>query len=51
MRGLAAVVETEGAVARVAAKGEEVELPAVWVLAVGADGFEVVGLEHGEGLV
>ena len=48
---LAAVVETEGAVAGVAAKREEVELPAVGILAVGADGFEVFVFEHGEGLV
>ena len=48
---LAAVVETEGAMAGVTTKREEIELAAVGVLAMGADGFEVIGLEHGEGLV
>lgn len=51
MCGLAAVVETEGSMARVAAEREEVELAAVGILAAGANGFEVVGLEHSEGLV
>ena len=51
VRGLCAVVEAECAVAGVAAEGEEVELAAVGVLAVGADGFEVFGVEHCEGLV
>ena len=45
------MVEAECAVAGVAAEGQEVELAAVGVLAVGADGFEVFGVEHGEGLV
>ena len=49
--GFCAVIEAECAVAGVAAEGEEVELAAVGVLAVGADGFEVFGVEHGEGLV
>jgi hypothetical protein len=41
-----AVVEAKGGVAGVAAEGEEIELVAVGVLAVGADGFEVGGVEH-----
>lgn len=42
MGGLGAVLETEGAFAGVAFEGEEVELVAVFVFAVAADGFEVV---------
>ena len=35
------MVEAEGVLARLAAEGQEVELVAVGVLAVDADGFEV----------
>ena len=37
--------------ARVAAEREEVELAAVGILAVGADGVEVVSFKHCKGLV
>jgi hypothetical protein len=46
--GLRPVVETVGAMAGVAAEREEVELVAVGVLAVCADGLEIGGVEHGE---
>ncbi len=39
--GLGAMFETVGAFAGFAAEGEEVELVAVGVLAMGADGFEI----------
>ena len=48
---LGPVVEAECVVAGVAAEGEEVELVAVGELAVRADGFEVVVVHFGEGLV
>jgi len=41
MGGFATVIEAEGASARFAAKGEEVELAAEGHLAVRADGFDV----------
>lgn len=47
--GLGAVVEAVGSVAGLAAEGEEVELVAVGVLAVGADGFDFF-VHGGEGL-
>lgn len=51
MRNFAAVVETEGAVAGFAAEGEEVQLAAVFELAVAADGFEVCVCHLGEGFL
>lgn len=49
MCGFGAVLEAEGAVAGFAAEGEEVELAAVFELAVAADGFEVFVGHLGEG--
>ena len=49
VRALGAVLEAVGPAAGLAAEGEEVELVAVAVLAVCADGFEVV-VHGGEGL-
>ena len=45
------MVETEGAFARGAVEGEEVELVAVGELAVAADGVEVGVRELGKGFV
>lgn len=47
--GFGAVVEAEGVLAGFAAEGEEVELVAVGVLAVGTYGFKVF-VHGGEGL-
>ena len=49
VRGFGAVVEAVGSFAGFAAKGEEVELVAVGVLAVGAYGFDFF-VHGGEGL-
>lgn len=49
MRGFGAVVEAEGVFAGFTAEGEEVELVAVGVLAVGAYSVEVF-VHSGEGL-
>lgn len=49
MGGFGAVVEAVGAFAGFAAEREEVELVTVGVLAVGADGFDVL-VHGGEGL-
>lgn len=46
---LGAVLQAVGSPARLATKGKEVELVAVAVLAVGADGLEVFVWHHGEG--
>jgi len=46
---LGAMLETVGSPARLATKGKEVELVAVAVLAVGADGLKVFVWHHGEG--
>jgi len=51
VRRLGAVVEAEGAGAGVAAEGEEVELVAVGVLAVGADEGGVGGVHCRVGFV
>lgn len=49
MSGFGAVVEAVGTFAGFAAEREEIELVAVGVLAVGADGFDVF-VHGGEGL-
>jgi len=46
---LGAMVKTVGSPARLAAEWKEVELVAVAVLAVGADGFKVFVWHHGGG--
>ncbi len=49
MSCLGAMLETVGSPARLAAERKEIELVAVAVLAVGADGLKVFVWHHGEG--